>query len=157
VAESETNGCQVGAGILEPNEGARAVAVGLKAGWIWWLVLSPFDLLEGPLGIIVDSLYAAMVGALKLGRAYVVTDRNVYVGQLRSWKVVDAQMSDNAVLADITELLIKQPLDSATVALRGSKMTLNGSYPIRIARLGPSRRWAKEAVAAAADSGSAAH
>jgi len=137
------------AGVLEPGEQVRAAATGTKAGSIWVLLLSPFDAFEGPLAMIGDAVTGAVYGALELGRVYLVTDRNVYVGRLSSWNV---HMAQNTIVEHVDEVLDKRPLDEAVVTYKTGfmrrRLRLNDGNPMAVGMFGPGKRWAKEVVAA---------
>jgi hypothetical protein len=105
--------------VLEPGEQVVAAATGTTGGWLFWLLpeISWFR----------DH-----------ARAYLVTDRNVYVCRLSSTRQYDVQ-----------GVLEKRALGTARVELNRSHITLDGSNSIYVGLLPIGRRRAHEVVDAA--------
>ena len=112
--------------VLEPGEQVTAAATGTTGGWVFWLLpeISWFR----------DH-----------ARAYLVTDRNVYVCRLSSTRYGEVQ-----------DVLEKRPLGTARVEFSRGRITLDGGNPVFVGVLPIGRRWAREAVGAAGSSRSAA-
>jgi hypothetical protein len=107
------------AAVLEPSEQVVAAAPGTTGGWLFWLLpeISWFR----------DH-----------ARAYLVTDRNVYVCQLSSTRQYD-----------VKGVLLKRALGTARVEFTRSRLTLDGTNPIYVGLLPVGRRWAREVADAA--------
>jgi hypothetical protein len=107
------------AAVLEPGEQVVAAATGTTGGWLFWLLpeISWFR----------DQ-----------ARAYLVTDRNVYVCRLSSTRQYDVQ-----------GVLQKRALGTVRVAFSRSRITLDGTNPMFVGVLPIGRRWAREVVEAA--------
>jgi hypothetical protein len=95
---------------LEPGERVEAGARGIQTK-LWQLAL----------------LYGYIVTAvMKRYRAYVVTDRNVYVFQASALKTYK-----------VTQLLEKRPLGEARVEFGNGYLSLDGGYRSLVAKWGP--------------------
>jgi hypothetical protein len=95
---------------LEPGESVVAGARGIQAK-LWQMML----------------IYGYVTVALmKRYRAYVVTDRNVYVFQASALKTYK-----------VTKLLEKRPLGEARVVFDGGYLTLDGTHRSLVAKWGP--------------------
>ncbi len=105
--------------VLEPGEQVVAAATGTTGGWLFWLLpeISWFR----------DH-----------ARAYLVTDRNVYVCRLSSTRQYDVKGVSQ-----------KRALGTARVEFSRSRLTLDGTNPIYVGLLPVGRRWAREVVEAA--------
>ena len=104
---------------LQPGERVTAAATGTTGGWLFWLLpeISWFR----------DH-----------ARAYLVTDRNVYVCRLRSTRQYDIQ-----------SVVQKQSLSQARVRFTRSRLSLDDTNPMYVGLLPIGRRWAREVVDAA--------
>lgn len=110
------------ANYLEPGERVEAAARGTRAKF-WQLML----------------IYGwVLMAAQKRYRAYVVTDRNVYVFQASSVSTYK-----------VTKMLEKRPLGTARVEFNGGYLTLDGEHESLVGAFGAGKRLGL-AVAAAA-------
>jgi hypothetical protein len=108
---------------LEPGERVQAAVRGMRAKF-WQIVLI--------LGYVIAAV-------LKLYRAYVVTDRNVYVFRASAWSTYK-----------VTELLEKRPLAEARVEFNRGYLTLDGSHETFVGKYGPIKRQGLAVAEAAA-------
>jgi hypothetical protein len=92
--------------LLEDGEQIEAVSVGYASEGMWSSAM-----LGGALLMAIEQR----------GRAYIVTDRNVYVGRTSAWKG-----------STITEIVAKRPRHFATVELRNRRLWLDGGNPVFI-------------------------
>jgi hypothetical protein len=105
--------------VIEPGERVVAAATGTTGGWLFWLLPEV-------------SWFRAHA------RAYLVTDRNVYVCRLSSTRQYGVQ-----------GVLQKRALGTARVEFSRSRITLDGTSPMYVGLLPIGRRWAREVVEAA--------
>lgn len=112
--------------VLEPGERVTAAATGTTGGWLFWL-------------------FPEISWFRDHARAYLITDRNVYVCRLRSTR-----------LYDIHNVVRKQPLGQARVQFSRNRVSLDGADPMYVGLLPIGRRWAREVVDTATGSEPAA-
>jgi hypothetical protein len=117
-------------GHLEPGERVEAAARGIRAKfWQVALVLGYIPL-----------------AVMKRYRAYVVTNRNIYVFQASSWSAYK-----------VIQVLEKRPRGQARVAFNGGYLTLDGAHESLVGFFGPGKRLGLAvAEAASRPAGSAA-
>jgi hypothetical protein len=123
--------------ILEPGEQVLAAAPGQKAegmSLMTWIVA----FVESVAELFLDWVAIPLPSH---GRAYLVTDRNVYFCRLSP---TDSHKVD--------ELLEKRPVTGARMEFRRNRLTLDGVNAVYVGWLPVGRRWARE-VAEAANAG----
>jgi hypothetical protein len=98
---------------LEPGERVEAAARGIRAKF-WQVAL---------------VLGYVPLAVMKRYRAYVVTDRNVYVFQASSWSAYK-----------VTKVLEKRPRGQARVEFRSGYLTLDGDHESLVGLFGPGKR-----------------
>jgi len=130
--EKRTAKWQAGtATLLEPGERVITAAPGQKAEGMLALIWAA-SILESVAELVVGSIPVPLPSR---GRAYVVTDRHVYLCRLSSTRN-----------HKVEEVLEKRRLGEASMEFRRNRLTLDATNPVYVGWLPAARRWAREAV-----------